>query len=559
MEILRVENLNFSYPLRENQALTDISFNVKEGEFIVVCGESGCGKTTLLKLIKRELAPCGEISGTIYYKGIPQQELDDRTSACKIGFVMQNPENQIVTEKVWHELAFGLENMGIRTEIIRRRVGEMASFFGIQNWFRNKTDELSGGQKQILNLASVMVMQPEILILDEPTSQLDPIAASDFINTLYRLNQDMGLTILMTEHRLEEVFPIADRVLVLNKSKVSLFDEPRMVGEKLKDIENNGLSKGLPSAIRIYQGLQNNSVCPLTVKEGRESLANNYTNKIRTLKRKKRCQSAAEPVIELKNVWFRYLRESPDIIEDVNLTVTKGEIVCLLGGNGSGKTTLLSIIAGSNRPYRGRVNIFGKNIRKYKGSELYVNGLTLLPQNPQTVFIKETVLDDYRELCEVLGCDQKTIDRRIESIAERLSIRDFLNIHPYDLSGGEQQKAAIGKILLLEPRIILLDEPTKGIDAGYKEQMCAHLKELKEDGITIVIVSHDVEFCARVADCCGMFFDRSIISFGEPEEFFCNNNFYTTVANRISRSMFDNAITTEDVIELCRMNGVKSE
>lgn len=559
MEILRVENLNFSYPLREEQALTDISFNVKEGEFIVVCGESGCGKTTLLKLIKRELAPCGEKSGTIYYKGIRQEDLDDRTSACKIGFVMQNPENQIVTEKVWHELAFGLENMGLQTETIRRRVGEMASFFGIQNWFRNKTDELSGGQKQILNLASVMVMQPEILILDEPTSQLDPIAASDFINTLYKLNQDMGLTILMTEHRLEEVFPIADRVLVLNKSKVLLFDEPRMVGEKLKNVENNGVSRGLPSAIRIYQGLQNNSACPLTVKEGRECLAKNYTNKIRTLKREKRCLPAAEPAIELKNVWFRYLRESPDIIEDLNLTVKKGEIVCLLGGNGSGKTTLLGVIAGSNRPYRGRVKIFGKNIRKFKGRELYVNGLTLLPQNPQTVFIKETVLDDYRELCKVLDCDQKAIDHRIERIAERLSIGDFLNIHPYDLSGGEQQKAAIGKILLLEPRIILLDEPTKGIDAGYKDQMCTLLKELKDDGITIVLVSHDVEFCARVADRCGMFFDRTIISFGEPEEFFCNNNFYTTAANRISRTMFDNAITTEDVIELCRMNGKKSE
>jgi energy-coupling factor transporter ATP-binding protein EcfA2 len=559
MEILRVENLNFSYPLRKEQALNDISFNVKEGEFIVVCGESGCGKTTLLKLIKRELAPCGERSGTIYYQGIQQENLDDRTSACKIGFVMQNPENQVVTEKVWHELAFGLENMGLQTETIRRRVGEMASFFGIQNWFRNKTDELSGGQKQILNLASVMVMQPELLILDEPTSQLDPIAASDFINTLYKLNQDMGLTIMMTEHRLEEVFPIADRILVLEKSRVLLFDEPRKVGEKLKNIGNNGVAKGLPSAIRIYQGLQNNSVCPLTVKEGRECLAKNYTNKIRTLKREKRCSPAAEPAIELKNVWFRYLRESPDIIEDLNLTVTKGEIVCLLGGNGSGKTTLLSIIAGSNRPYRGRVKIFGKNIRKYKGRELYVNCLTLLPQNPQTVFIKETVLDDYLELCKVLDCDQKTLDRRIERIAERLSIRDFLNIHPYDLSGGEQQKVAMGKILLLEPRVILMDEPTKGIDAGYKDQMCTLLKELKDDGITIVLVSHDVEFCARVADRCGMFFDRTIISFGEPEEFFCNNNFYTTAANRISRTMFDNAITTEDVIELCRMNGKKSE
>ncbi len=558
MEILRIENLSFSYPLRDTAALSDVSFQVKEGEFILLCGESGCGKTTLLKLIKRELAPQGEKSGAIYYRGVRQDDLDERTSACKIGFVMQNPENQIVTEKVWHELAFGLENMGLQTEKIRRRVGEMASFFGIQNWFRKKTDELSGGQKQILNLAAVMAMQPEILILDEPTSQLDPIAASDFIATISKLNQDMGLTILMTEHRLEEVFPLADRVLVMKKGKVLLFDEPRLVGNKLKNADN-GISQGLPSAIRIYQGLNDNMPCPLTVKEGRELLADNYDNRVRRLHRGKKAPADAETAIELRGVWFRYLKESPDIIEDTSLTVKKGELVCLLGGNGSGKTTLLNIIAGANRPYKGRVKIFGKNIRKYKGRELYVNGLTLLPQNPQTVFIKETVRDDYLELSKVLGGDLNALQRRIDQIAELLSISDLLDVHPYDLSGGEQQKAAIGKILLSEPRIILLDEPTKGIDAGYKEQLCSLLKDLQKRGITIMLVSHDIEFCARVADRCGMFFDHTIISFGEPEEFFCNNNFYTTVANRISRAMFDNAITTEDVIELCRENGRRSE
>jgi energy-coupling factor transport system ATP-binding protein len=550
--------LSFSYPLRDTAALSDVSFQVKEGEFILLCGESGCGKTTLLKLIKRELAPQGEKSGAIYYRGVRQDDLDERTSACKIGFVMQNPENQIVTEKVWHELAFGLENMGLQTEKIRRRVGEMASFFGIQNWFRKKTDELSGGQKQILNLAAVMAMQPEILILDEPTSQLDPIAASDFIATISKLNQDMGLTILMTEHRLEEVFPLADRVLVMKKGKVLLFDEPRLVGNKLKNADN-GISQGLPSAIRIYQGLNDNMPCPLTVKEGRELLADNYDNRVRRLHRGKKAPADAETAIELRGVWFRYLKESPDIIEDTSLTVKKGELVCLLGGNGSGKTTLLNIIAGANRPYKGRVKIFGKNIRKYKGRELYVNGLTLLPQNPQTVFIKETVRDDYLELSKVLGGDLNALQRRIDQIAELLSISDLLDVHPYDLSGGEQQKAAIGKILLSEPRIILLDEPTKGIDAGYKEQLCSLLKDLQKRGITIMLVSHDIEFCARVADRCGMFFDHTIISFGEPEEFFCNNNFYTTVANRISRAMFDNAITTEDVIELCRENGRRSE
>ena len=239
MELLKVENLSFTYPGQDKPALRQVSFTVNSGEFVVLCGESGCGKTTLLRLLKRELAPHGERTGEISYLGCPQQELDERTAACEIGFVMQNPENQIVMDKVWHELAFGLENMGLPQQKIRRRVGEMACFFGIDEWFRKETHHLSGGQKQLLNLASIMAMQPKLLILDEPTSQLDPIAASDFIGTLVKLNRELGTTILMTEHRLEEVFPAADKAGVMEEGKMLLWDVPRTVGTGLREFREN--------------------------------------------------------------------------------------------------------------------------------------------------------------------------------------------------------------------------------------------------------------------------------------------------------------------------------
>ena len=289
MELLKVEDLTFTYPdmgdggkktEKPEPALEHVSFELKEGEFVVVCGESGCGKTTLLKLLKRELAPAGEKSGKIWFGGVEQEKLSEREAACDIGFVLQNPENQTVTDKVWHELAFGLENMGVPTPVIRRRVAEMACFFGIDDWFRKKTTELSGGQKQLLNLASVMVMQPRLLILDEPTSQLDPIAASDFINTLVKINKELGLTILMTEHRLEEAFPVADRVLIMDKKKVLLMEPPRQAGRDLKRLNaGHRMLLGMPSAVRIYQELDaEDQECPLTVRDGRQFLTENYAN-----------------------------------------------------------------------------------------------------------------------------------------------------------------------------------------------------------------------------------------------------------------------------------------
>ena len=568
MALLEVKNLSFTYPRQPKDttepkpALSDVSLEIRKGEFMVLCGASGCGKSTLLRLLKRELAPEGEKSGEIIFCGKEQSTLSEREAACEIGYVLQNPENQIVTDKVWHELAFGLENMGVPTPVIRRRVAEMACFFGIDDWFRKKTTELSGGQKQLLNLASILSMQPKLLILDEPTSQLYPIAASDFIHTLSKINKELGLTILLTEHRLEEVFPLADRVAVMDQGKLLFVESPRQAGHELKKFDpNHRMLLGLPSAVRIYQGLDAEDVtCPLTVRDGRNFIEENYNNTITRLEREpEKKEEKDRPIaMRMKDICFRYEKEEPDVLDHVALTLYEGEVVSLLGGNGAGKTTLLSVISGTNRPYYGKIEVFGKRLQKYRGKELYIRKLASLPQNPQTVFLKMTVREDYEELAKVLGCKKSELEDKIQAVAQQLEITHLLDRHPYDLSGGEQQRAAIGKVLLLEPRLLLLDEPTKGIDAWSKRQLGNLLKDLRGQGITLLMVTHDVEFAAEVSDRCGLFFDHEITSVDTPEEFFCNNNYYTTAANRISRQQYENAITCEEVIELCRQNGRKS-
>ena len=562
MALLEVKNLSFTYPRQPKDttepkpALSGVSLDIRRGEFMVLCGASGCGKSTLLRLLKRELAPEGEKSGEIIFCGKEQSTLSEREAACEIGYVLQNPENQIVTDKVWHELAFGLENMGVPTPVIRRRVAEMACFFGIDDWFRKKTTELSGGQKQLLNLASILSMQPKLLILDEPTSQLDPIAASDFIHTLSKINKELGLTILLTEHRLEEVFPLADRVAVMDQGKLLFVESPRQAGHELKKFDpNHRMLLGLPSAVRIYQGLDAEDVtCPLTVRDGRNFIEENYNNTITRLEREpEKKEEKDRPIaMRMKDICFRYEKEEPDVLDHVALTLYEGEVVSLLGGNGAGKTTLLSVISGTNRPYYGKIEVFGKRLQKYRGKELYIRKLASLPQNPQTVFLKMTVREDYEELAKVLGCKKSELEDKIQAVAQQLEITHLLDRHPYDLSGGEQQ------LLLLEPRLLLLDEPTKGIDAWSKRQLGNLLKDLRGQGITVLMVTHDVEFAAEVSDRCGLFFDHEITSVDTPEEFFCNNNYYTTAANRISRQQYENAITCEEVIELCRQNGRKS-
>lgn len=558
MAILEIKDLTFTYPNKEENALTDVNLTIERGEFVVLCGESGCGKSTLLKLVKKQLQPKGTKTGRVLYEGTEIERLDERKSVTDIGFVMQNPDNQIVTDKVWHELAFGLESLGEETDEIRRRVAEISGFFGIGDWYRKRTSELSGGQKQLLNLASIMVMQPKILVLDEPTSQLDPIAATDFIATLRKINEELGVTILLVEHRLEEVFPIAHKIVLMNRAKVLMVDTPKNIGKKLKQADpDHKMLLGLPSGVRIFNRLNVDTDCPLTVRESRDFLEENFLNTYPGFNVQSEDYSKREKAIEISEGFFRYEKDSPDVLNGLSLSVYKDEILCILGGNGAGKTTTLKIMSGLKRLYRGKLRIWGKKISEYSGNSLYRHNLSSLPQNPQTLFVKNKLRDDLFEVTKIMEYGKEESENKVNAVVRELGIEYLLDAHPFDLSGGEQQKAAFAKILLMEPKIILLDEPTKGIDAYSKKILADILFRLKAQGITIVMVTHDIEFAAEYADRCAMFFDGQIVSVANPVEFFSTNSYYTTAASRISRGLYQNAVTVDMVVELCEKNGLK--
>ena len=598
MEIYRIKNLTFTYPGRERPAIRDISLSIDSGDFVTLCGPSGCGKTTLLRRLKPDIAPHGLIYGEAYFKGAPLEGLSLRDSAGGIGFVGQSPDNQIVTDKVWHELAFGLESLGARTTEIRLRVAEMANFFGIHSWFHKSVAELSGGQKQVLVLASVMATQPSVLILDEPTGQLDPIAAGDFLATLAKINRDLGVTVILSEHRLEEALPISNRALVMDAGRIIADGAPREVALKLRD-RREGMFIAMPAATRIWAALstadgavgvsgeglgsagategviadsradgglgfgQGTGACeaPFTVREGALWLSGQKLDESAVIKYSetnagggrgrakapiKRAISAGEraktsveskafTAVSLDDVWFRYGRNEPDVIKGLSLRLNYGEITALMGGNGSGKTTILSLISGFRKPYRGKV---------FAGDRVIA-----LPQDPQAMFAEKTVREDLLEWISYFKLAEDEARTRIAEVISECRLEDLLDSHPYDLSGGEQQRAALAKVLLSKPKILLLDEPTKGFDAEFKRVFAGILRELADKGVAVALASHDAEFCARYADRCALVFDGAIVATGKPADFFAGNSFYTTSANRIARDILPRAVTVEDVID----------
>lgn len=546
MAHFQINNLTFAYSVSQgSNSLENVNLTIQNGEYVVLCGKSGSGKTTLLRHLKTVLTPHGKRTGEILFNGIPIDKVSNFDQSMKIGYVMQNPDDQIVTEKVWHELAFGLENLGCDQRTMRARVAEMACYFGIQDWFHRSVADLSGGQKQLLNLASIMVMQPEVLILDEPTSQLDPIAASDFLNTVRKINLELGTTVIITEHRLEDIFPYADRAVVMDGGKIIANDTPRAIGKLLYEA-NNDMFTAMPASVRVFYGAGAEGNCPLTVREGRKWLSNVFpvTPEMTAFTMETAPKKVMASALSMKELWFRYEKDSPDVLRGVSAEVPEGSIFAIVGGNGAGKSTALKAICGICRPYHGKVKVFGKAVEKYRSGELFRSCLAMLPQDPKNLFVKKTVREDLAEMSK----DQ----RQIEEIAAICEIETLLDTHPYDLSGGEQQRAALAKVLLTKPRLLLLDEPTKGIDSFFKKKLGRILSELKAQGITVVMVSHDVEFCARYADLVSMFFDGQILTTDMPRRFFGSNSFYTTAANRMSRHVFSMAVTAEDVVELLK-------
>lgn len=560
--VLSCEHVSFCYPRQIDNAIEDISFSIGEAEFVVLCGQSGCGKTTLLRHFKKNQIPFGTGSGKLYYRGSDLETMDDRESAARIGFVGQNPDTQLVTDKVWHELAFGLENLGVPGEQIRRRTAEIAQYFGMESWFRRPVSELSGGQKQLLNLASVVIMQPDVLLLDEPTAQLDPIGTGRFLDTLRRLNRDLGTAVLLSEQRLEEVVPMADRVLIMHQGHLVADAVPGQCAAKLEAYEREHnealpIASAMPVAVRVWKAChyRDEANSPVSIRQGKSWLADHVRKTGQpgepiksAVSDRHPCHTAKRAVSEtalfVDRLCFGYQKDQR-VLEDFTMRVPKGMLYAVVGGNGSGKSTALKAIMGICKPRRGKVKAAGK--------------IRFLAQNPKSLFTELTAAEELMAMLlpENGGASLKEADRtqRVGEMLSYLELTAQREQNPMDLSGGQQQRLALGKLLLTEPDILLLDEPTKGLDGAFKEKLAEFLKDLCSKGKTVVLVSHDMEFCARYADQCGLLFDGQLISEGETRAFFRENVFYTTAAQRMSRGVCGDCLLAEDIIRALQEAG----
>lgn len=533
----------------------------------MLCGPSGSGKTTLLRHLKRELTPVGTSSGTLTYKGQPLSGLPAAVAAGEIGMVFQSPDAQIVMDTVWHELAFSMENLGLPPAVMRTRLAEICGLFGLEPLLYRPVHELSGGQKQLMNLASVLLLQPKVLLLDEPTSQLDPVAAREFIMALQRLNEEMAVTVIISEHRLEEVLPLADRVLMLEDGKLLADAAPRLFARQTGSGTLTSAGRYLPAASRLYLSLAPEADSampeniPLTVREGRRwlhtlkagkdagtgaKLVNNLDGPAVPAPLTSRILSApevysppspaAEPLLTCREVTFRYEKEGREVLRKLTLTLKQGELLAVMGGNGAGKSTLLHVLNGLMKPQRGKIELV-----KCKTTGL-------LAQNPLLYFSYDTVAEELQHMGSYAGLSPEAAASRIEALLEVFQLREVLQSHPHDLSGGQQQQTALAMLLLMKPDILLLDEPTKGLDPAAKDRLAALLQQLRGQGISILIVTHDVEFAAKHATRCALLFDGGITAEGTPAEFFSSNYFYTTAVNRMVRDWLPQALTLEDVI-----------
>lgn len=550
--LLEFDGVSFCYPHSAHKVLQKVSFSVEEGEFVVLCGASGCGKTTLLRHILKSQIPVGVGEGTMRYRGESIEKMDDVKACTSIAYVGQDPENGIVTERVWQELAFGLESLGLPAGEIRSRTGEMAEYFGISRLFRKETAHLSGGQKQLLNLAAAMVMQPELLVLDEPTSQLDPIGAERFIDTLLKLHRDFGVTIFLCEQRLEQVLAFADKVLVMEQGSVKSCT-PRDCGKYLHDMQSAVFS-AVPVANRVALQWQEKtglpeSRLPLSIREGRQWLG----RKVEMLSQKtpvaakeqlqeehlqratgRKYAPKTEIVLEAKKVEFSYEKDKT-VLEDFDLRLLRGMCYSILGGNGSGKSTALKLLAGIYDPRKGSCHAAGR--------------VCYLPQNAKAVFSELTVEEELFAFLCARNVDEKQAQEETEQMLIFMELQKVRFQHPYDLSGGQAQRLAIAKALLCKPEVLLLDEPTKGLDAFFKDKLGKRLRSLCEQGLCVVLVSHDLEFCAQYATHCGLLFDGRIISEGKTKEFFEQQYFYVPAATRMARGYLEHIVTAEEILQ----------
>jgi energy-coupling factor transporter ATP-binding protein EcfA2 len=544
LPLFKVENLTYFYPETEKAALRDINLEIGEGEFVLVAGGSGSGKSSLARVLAGLIPDFygGRIGGKASFQGRDIRTMDRRMLGREVGMVFQDPEKQIVQTHLEAEIAFGLENLGLDNEEMLRRVAEVISFMDLEQIRGAFTANLSGGQKQKLALASVLAMQPRVLVLDEPTSQLDPVAAEDILNLVKRLNEEMGFTVIMIEQRLERCYHLADRVLLLEQGSITCDGSARDVA--LKTIK--GCTPFVPPVARFFAGLDVPSV-PLTVKEGRK-LLRSYLKEEKPAGGMQAvsgissvCTSGLtgqRSAVCLKNLWFTY-PGGQEVLKDVSLDIKEGEFVAVLGENGAGKSTLLRQLTGMLKPDRGSVEVLGRDMSRNGFKEIRRH-TAYLSQNPNDYLFQDTVEDELLFTLKNFGLEETAA---AGEMLEKFHLSRHRRTNPRDLSSGERQRVALASVLVTGPSLIILDEPTRGVDFRLKAELGRLLQQETEKGHTVIVVTHDVEFAAEYAARAVMMFAGRIVSDGEKHEVLGKSVFYSPQMGKMCRGICDGVLT----------------
>ncbi|MSD84212.1 ATP-binding cassette domain-containing protein [Lactobacillus curvatus] len=545
VDIAQIKQFNFQYALATQQNLKDINLTVQTGDFITLAGNSGSGKTTLLRQLKRELWPVGKRSGEIMFAGQPLETLSQALSAQKIGMVFQNPDNQLVMDTVIQELAFSLENIGETSANIQKRIAELVSFLGFQDLLYASVHDLSGGQKQIVNLAAVLILQPALLLLDEPTAQLDPIATKEFISLLQRVHDELGMTVIISEHQLDDILPLSNQLWLMDDGEIT-YQGP--VADGLAAIwAQPALREFVPDVPRVF--LQNGlmaptdiAALPLTVVSGQQRIDQ---QKWQLTHHKRELAINDRPtILKAQQVSFQYEKNDPYVLEQLDLAVRTGDWLAIVGKNGTGKSTLLQLLIGLLQPRHGEIKLQGKKISKWAPADLFKT-VGYLSQTPTDHFSYDSVRQEFVERARQLK--RVTPEQVADEMLTKLGLQMLAERNPQDASGGEQQLIALGIVLLAQPQLLLLDEPTKGLDPIRKRALGELLTRLQAEGLTLIMASHDMAFSARFASRCALLFDGTIVAADEPYAFFAHNFFYTTTINRMLRKQLPEALNWEEV------------
>lgn len=523
--MFQIKEFTFQYPSEEKNAIQNVNLDFLEGHFYVICGLSGSGKSTLLRCLKPALTPNGNCSGEIYYQGENIKDVEAKKLACEIGFLLQDADAQLVTDTVWHELAFALENLNYPTGQMKARIAETVACFGLESELHKNVDDLSGGQKQLVNLAALMALSPKVLLLDEPLAKLDPVSVSAFMSILQRIHQEFGVTVIMVEQRLDAVLPYATDVVLVEDGIITANAPKTEVSEH---IGTSVLVDAMPAPFILSKKISQNSV--YTVAEGRALLKEYVKTNPLSKERQNKDKIKGELLPLMKNVCYRYDRHGLNVLNSTTLTVTTGSITSIVGGNGTGKTTILKLLIGALKPQKGKV--------------LYHGRVGYLPQDAKLLFMHDTIQGEFRNTAT-----SEEEQKRLEEYITLFDIQSILNKHPYDVSGGEIERAALVKVLIKEPQLLLLDEPTNGLDIVSKRHLADVLKELAKNGITILLVSHDLSFCAETADTCAMLFAGEIIEQKDAHSFFSNQQLYTTQVAKMTRGLLPDCVTVDDLMQ----------